>query len=110
RMATGRTMRRDAVAAALFNRFERLYDLFCAGRREVILEAVRARSVVLSRRVAVLDGAERWEGLAVDLDPDGALLVRDDAGTLRCVQAGEVSIRPAGDRWTVKDSQGSRTS
>lgn len=94
-LATGRTFRRDAVAAALFNRLDRLYGRFCEGERPAILAAARARSVILGRRIAVLEGRERWEGLAEALDADGALLVRDDAGKLRPVHAGDVSIRPA---------------
>jgi biotin-(acetyl-CoA carboxylase) ligase len=48
----------------------------------------------------VLEGAERWEGVAVDLDESGALLVRDGSGRLRTVHAGDVSLRPAGeDAW-----------
>jgi len=94
-LATGRLFSRDAVAAALFNHFDRLYALFCAGERRVLVEAARQRSVVLGRRVALIDGKERWEGHAVDLDEDGALLVRDAAGVVRCVHAGDVSLRSA---------------
>ncbi len=94
-LATGRPFPRDAVAAALFNHFDRLYALFCAGERRVLVEAARQRSVVLGRRVALIDGKERWEGHAVDLDEDGALLVRDAAGVVRCVHAGDVSLRAA---------------
>jgi BirA family biotin operon repressor/biotin-[acetyl-CoA-carboxylase] ligase len=43
--------------------------------------------------VDVLAGDERWSGLAVDLDADGALLVRKENGTVRRVVAGDVSIR-----------------
>jgi len=94
-LATGRLFSRDTVAAALFNHFDRLYALFCAGERRVLVEAARQRSVVLGRRVALIDGKERWEGHAVDLDEDGALLVRDAAGVVRCVHAGDVSLRSA---------------
>ena len=59
----------------------------------MILEAGRLRSATLGRSIQVLTGAEKWRGLAIDLDPDGALLVRDEAGAVRRVVAGDVSIR-----------------
>ncbi len=94
-LAAGRSFSRDTVAAALFNHFDRLYALFCRGDRHAIVEAARERSVVLGRRVELIDGKERWGGQAVDLDEDGALLVRDAAGAVRRVHAGDVSLRAA---------------
>jgi hypothetical protein len=43
--------------------------------------------------VDVLAGEERWRGLAMDLDADGALLVWEGDGGVRRVLAGDVSIR-----------------
>jgi BirA family transcriptional regulator, biotin operon repressor / biotin---[acetyl-CoA-carboxylase] ligase len=89
----GRQIARAAMAAAVFNGMDRWYSLFCQGRREMILEAGRLRSATLGRPVQVFAGAEEWRGFAIDLDPDGALLVRDEAGAVRRVVAGDVSIR-----------------
>jgi biotin-(acetyl-CoA carboxylase) ligase len=52
----------------------------------------RATSVTLGRRVAAtrLDGA-RVRGRAVDLDPDGGLVVMTDAGARETIAFGEVS-------------------
>jgi BirA family biotin operon repressor/biotin-[acetyl-CoA-carboxylase] ligase len=95
RIAAGRPISRGILAAALFGELERQYDRFCAGEFEAIVAAARARSVVLGRRVEVIEGAVRWGGLAEGMDRDGALLVRTAAGELRRVQAGDVSLRPA---------------
>lgn len=89
----GRSIARAALAAAVFSGMDHWYDLFCQGRREMILEAGRLRSATLGRSIQILAGAEKWRGLAIDLDPDGALLVRDEAGSVRRVVAGDVSIR-----------------
>jgi BirA family transcriptional regulator, biotin operon repressor / biotin---[acetyl-CoA-carboxylase] ligase len=89
----GRRIARGMLAAAIYNALEGWYALFCEDRRETILEAGRLRSATLGRPVEVLAGTEAWRGQAVDMDPDGALLVRDASGALRRVVAGDVSIR-----------------
>lgn len=89
----GRRIARGILAAAIYNGLDNWYALFCQDRRESILEAGRLRSATLGRPVQVLAGTEEWQGDAVDLDPDGALLVRDETGALRRVVAGDVSIR-----------------
>lgn len=91
----GRPIARGMLAPAIFNRMDCWYELFCRDQRGRIVEAGRQRSATLGRPVQVLAGAEAWEGLAVDLDPDGALLVQDEVGSLRRVVAGDVSIRDA---------------
>ncbi|HYL80249.1 MAG TPA: biotin--[acetyl-CoA-carboxylase] ligase [Candidatus Acidoferrum sp.] len=89
----GRRIARGMLAAAIYNALEGWYALFCQDRRETILEAGRSRSATLGRPVQVIAGTEEWRGHAVDLEPDGALLVRDLSGALRRVVAGDVSIR-----------------
>ena len=57
------------------------------------LAAYRADSMVLGRQVAFrLDGRERT-GRAVDIGPDGSLLVETDDGPVT-LKAGEISVRP----------------
>ena len=92
-LESGRSIVRAALAAVLYNGLDRWYDLFCKGRTESILEEGRRRSATLGKPVRVLGGTEEWQGLAMDLDADGALLVQDEAGTRRRVMAGDVSIR-----------------
>jgi BirA family transcriptional regulator, biotin operon repressor / biotin---[acetyl-CoA-carboxylase] ligase len=89
----GRPIARGMLAAAIYNGLDNWYTLFCQNRREAILEAGRMRSITLGQSVHVLAGTEEWRGHAVDLDHDGALLVRDECGALRRVIAGDVSIR-----------------
>jgi BirA family biotin operon repressor/biotin-[acetyl-CoA-carboxylase] ligase len=92
-MAAGRAIPRGELAAALYNSLDRWYAIFQEGGLASILAAGRERSATLGRPVEVLGDEERWQGLAVDLDVDGALLVREGGGELRRVLAGDVSIR-----------------
>ncbi len=92
-LESGRAYNRGVVAATLLNALDRWYQRFCGSEFPAILEAYRRRSATLGRCVEVREEEERWRGEAMDVDPDGALLVRDAAGTIRRVLAGDVSIR-----------------
>jgi BirA family biotin operon repressor/biotin-[acetyl-CoA-carboxylase] ligase len=93
RLASGREVPRGNLAAEIYNGLDGWYREFSAGHLETILARGRERSAILGSSVDVLAGDERWSGLAVDLDADGALLVRKENGTVRRVVAGDVSIR-----------------
>lgn len=58
-----------------------------------ILEEWKKYSVTLGQEVNVIGVQETFDGRAVDIDADGALLVSTKAG-MRRVLAGDVSIRP----------------
>lgn len=92
-LATGRTVPRGELAAALYNALDRWYQVFHEGRIETILAAGRERSATLGHQVDVVENGRRWQGLAVDLDVDGALLVREEGGAVHRVLASDVSIR-----------------
>ena len=91
--AAGRPVDRGEVAAALYNAMDRWYSIFCQDGTDGILQQARRRTATLGRPVTVLADHQRWQGIALDLDADGALLVRDETGTVRRVLADDVSIR-----------------
>ena len=92
-LATGRRLPRGELAAAVYDGLDRWYQVFREGQIESILAAGRERSATLGQAVDVLADEGRWRGLAVNLDADGALLVREEGGEIRRVLAGDVSIR-----------------
>jgi len=55
-----------------------------------ILEKWREYSVTLNKRVKVYCQKEHIEGEAIDIDADGALLVRKDSGVVERVSSGDV--------------------
>jgi BirA family biotin operon repressor/biotin-[acetyl-CoA-carboxylase] ligase len=91
--SVGHGVDRGAVIAALYNAMDRWYEVFRSGRTESILQEARRRTATLGRPVTVLADDRRWQGIALDLDADGALLVQDEAGTKHRVLADDVSIR-----------------
>ena len=94
RAESGRAVSRLDVLVALLFRFETLYDRVKAG--ESLLGEWRARLNVIGKRVAVtfpgLPEAPAVEGVAEDVDGDGALLLRKDDGAVERLVAGEVSL------------------
>lgn len=81
-----------ALGREVLGQFEQLYDLV-AKEQATILQQWRARSTVLGQRVQIV-GAKTFEGIAEDVDAEGALLVRTPSGVQR-VHAAEVSLREA---------------
>lgn len=92
-LAVGRRVERGEVAAALYNAMDRRYAQFCAEGTEGILRQARRRTITLGRAVIVSAAGHRWQGTALDLDTDGALLVHDDGGAVHRILADDVSIR-----------------
>ena len=76
---------------------ECLEELYLAVKEsgfEAVLAAWRRESITLGRMVNVIAPDKSYQGKAVNIDSDGALLVETEGGMER-VLAGDVSIRPA---------------
>ena len=91
RTAAGRNFNRVAVLQEILRSFELWYAVLGRGRFDEVIKAWKARSSTLKRRVRVTDPAGSVEGMAVDLDVDGGLLVRLDSGTIVKKTAGDVT-------------------
>ncbi|HEX6988864.1 MAG TPA: hypothetical protein VF282_05290, partial [Bacillota bacterium] len=115
--AAGRRLRRPELVAALCRSLARWYDRLAAGGEADVLDAWRQGAAwLLGRPVTVSTGEQaepatagqeggRLEGIAVDIAPDGALIVRA-GGAEHVVYASDVSLRvPDG---TGHDAAGTR--
>lgn len=92
RMAGGEVLR-ARLAAELIGQLDEIFSGKGWQKKDPeILERLRALSCTLGRRVVVTSPLGSREGDAVDIAPDGSLLVRFDDG-VRPVFSGEVSIR-----------------
>ena len=89
----GKSVLRPRLAAELIHRLD---EIFAAdGWKEgapAILGELRRLSCTLGQRVVVISPTKEEQGEAVDLAPDGSLLVRFADG-VRAVSSGEVSVR-----------------
>lgn len=88
----GATVARAEFAAALCARLEHWHDRFVADGAAPVVAAWRQHARFFGKRVQVTAGRERMEGVAEDLDEDGALRLRLDDGRVIRVVAGEIAI------------------
>ena len=90
---TGRVIDRAAVAAAMLKALHRMNERLLTGKAE-IMEHYRADCVTLGKEISVVkaDGIPR-HATALDIDEEGALIVKFPDGRTETVNSGEVSIR-----------------
>lgn len=89
----GRPVNRVELLASVLKYLEWLYDQALQQGFQTAIELSRRLSATVGRRVRVLSMKGEWEGEAVDIDENGALLVRCDDGSVHAVHSGEVSVR-----------------
>ena len=99
--ASGRTWDRALVLAAILQRADVLYAQLMAGGRDAQTLEYNRRSWLTGRRVTVQDGDEVLEGLALGVDPDGALRLEQSPGRVTAVRHGDVSLLAVEPRPTV---------
>ena len=90
---TGKEIDRAKVAAAMMDAFFLMSEHLLT-EKQVILARYRERCITLGREVSIVkaDGNIR-HGTALDIDEEGALIVRFSTGLTEIVNSGEVSIR-----------------
>jgi BirA family biotin operon repressor/biotin-[acetyl-CoA-carboxylase] ligase len=90
-LAAGRTISRLELLVALLEGMERRYVAVREGAS--FHREWAQRMATLGREVQVHGAGEVWQGVATDVDADGALLVRTRGGDVRRVLAGDVTLR-----------------
>jgi BirA family biotin operon repressor/biotin-[acetyl-CoA-carboxylase] ligase len=89
--ALGFSVSREEVLAACCNHFESLYEEAKSGGRRPF-EAWRSRLITLGKTVVASGAGRPIEGIAKDVDDDGALLIAEPDGRLTRVVAGDVTL------------------
>lgn len=89
--AAGRPVDRLGLAQALLARLDARYAELRQGHHAALFAAWRARLATLGQPVQVSLPAGVLSGLAEDVEPSGALRIRDAGGNLHRVMAGDVS-------------------
>ena len=88
--ALGGSADRLALLRALLQRLDAGYLALRAGQRNALFASWRARLATLGQHVGVRLPAGELRGIAEDVEPTGALLVRDASGVLHSVLAGDI--------------------
>lgn len=91
RIALKEKIDRVALIQSILERFEPAYLEYQETRLQSMLTRLRAYSSLIGKKVKLDQGGEIIEAEALDIAPDGGLIVRGKAGTVT-VHAGEVSI------------------
>jgi BirA family transcriptional regulator, biotin operon repressor / biotin---[acetyl-CoA-carboxylase] ligase len=91
-VAAGREIDRGALLVALLQRLDGRYFALRHGRREELFAAWRARLATLGQRVTVRLRDGVLTGVAEDVEPSGALRVREPSGAVQLVTAGDVEL------------------
>lgn len=92
RMIVGRDVDRNRLASEMIRALERMEQNLLAGR-QAMLGRYRLDCITLGQQISILRGDDVSHGTALDIDPEGALIVRLDSGEIRTINSGEVSIR-----------------
>ena len=94
KLELGRGVKRSPLVAAVMNAFEKYYALFeKAGDLSGLVDTYNRWSANTGRQVRVLDPAGEYQGEALGIDSQGALLVKCSEGEVKSVISGEVSVR-----------------
>lgn len=81
---------RQGLLKEILRRIEDNYGFFTRKGGQVILDKWRAYNVTLGRRIKLACRREHLEGLAMDIDSDGGILVRKDSGIVEKFMAGDI--------------------
>ncbi len=81
---------RNRLAAAILNR---MLDQSAFPERDELIRRYKKRLVMLGHPVIVKRAGESWPAVALDLDPEGHLILRKESGETIVLSSGEISIR-----------------
>ena len=90
--ALGRPISRAVLAAEMVKSLAQMAEDL-QRKKFMMLDIYRSDCVTIGKDVTVHTPTENLQGRALDVDSDGALVVRFSDGSIRTVQAGEVSVR-----------------
>ncbi|MGN1116263.1 MAG: biotin--[acetyl-CoA-carboxylase] ligase [Candidatus Ornithomonoglobus sp.] len=89
---TGKAYSRSELVSAIMNEFEPLYKIFQKEGFSPLLEEYRNSCITIGREIRVIYRKETLIGKAVDIAPDGGLIVETENGRVN-VTSGDVSVR-----------------
>ena len=89
----GRKVKLEELFRALLEKLENIYELFMREGFDPILAEWKKYAGFLSCQVEVASGTEKWVGLALDVENDGALIMRLEDGTVKRVFVGDATLR-----------------
>lgn len=86
----GQTVPRKAFLQALLGELEKWYGIFLREGSAPVLKEWRMRAQIEGKRVRITSFGESIDAVAVDLDSDGALIIKTQDGNLKRIVAGDI--------------------
>lgn len=93
RIHKGEALSRKRIMASILNSFEKSYELYKKEGLKPMVPMLEKYSVLIGKRVRLMAADSVWEGVALNMDDQGALIVRLDSGETTRVISGDVSVR-----------------
>lgn len=90
RLRTGKMVSRVRLTRTLLQELDRLYQDFREGRTEEAMEECREFSSILGTHVVIDQTQGKKEGYVLDIDEEGALLLRRDDGLTERILSGDL--------------------
>ena len=90
-LEAGKKLSRLGLLNVLIAELEKQYEIYKKKGFPVFAAEWKKNSVIMNKRVKVKGLTETFEGIAVDIDPDGALVLRLNSGELKRIYSGDVS-------------------
>ena len=90
---SGARVSRNDLLVAILKGFEDYYRQVLSGRIEALHERWNQLSMVTGKEVRIRSREGDIMGLALRIDPSGALIIRDEKGEERRILSGDVSLR-----------------
>lgn len=90
----GHSVDRKKLLGAILNHFEDLYIPFKnAGDISKVINISKEKSILIGKKIRIIQGETERTGKALDIDEEGRLIVEYEDGTVDSIFSGEVSIR-----------------
>jgi BirA family biotin operon repressor/biotin-[acetyl-CoA-carboxylase] ligase len=83
----------NLLVSSISRHLEQTLDLLASGHPAEVLDAWRLHSVTLGKHVSAVSGTTEIEGLAVDIDQGGGLIIETATQGRVTLHAGEITIR-----------------
>jgi len=98
--SSSRPPERETLLAALWQALSRWYSLLheVEGGEKIVAAWTSRSSYANGKPVKVANGDEVWQGITRGVEADGALRL-ETADGIKLVRAGDVSVRPADQKW-----------
>ena len=94
KIETGKVVNRKELIGKILNYFEYFYNQFILnGNIEEAMEICKTESILIGKKIRVINRGTELERYAIDLTSNGELIVKDEEGNIETVISGEVSVR-----------------